>query len=122
MSFASPIRLYNTLTRRVEPVQTREQGHLRMYVCGVTVYDLAHVGHARVYVLFDVVARFLAAEGTRVTYARNFTDVDDRIIDRANATGRSAADLGAEMCDAFTADVTALLDRLMEIGAVEPMA
>ena len=108
MSFASPIRLYNTLTRRVEPVQTREQGHLRMYVCGVTVYDLAHVGHARVYVLFDVVARYLAAEGTRVTYARNFTDVDDRIIDRANATGRSAADLGAEMCDAFTADVTAL--------------
>jgi cysteinyl-tRNA synthetase len=108
MPFASPIRLYNTLTRRVEPVSTAEQGHLKMYVCGVTVYDLAHVGHARVYVLFDVVARFLESEGVRVTYARNFTDVDDRIIDRANATGRSAADLGAEMCDAFSADVTAL--------------
>jgi cysteinyl-tRNA synthetase len=108
MPFASPISLYNTLTRRVEPVATAEQGHLKMYVCGVTVYDLAHVGHARVYVLFDVVARFLAAEGMRVTYARNFTDVDDRIIDRANATGRSAAELGAEMCDAFSADVTAL--------------
>ena len=108
MPFASPISLYNTLTRRVEPVLTAEQGHLKMYVCGVTVYDLAHVGHARVYVLFDVVARFLEAQGTRVTYARNFTDVDDRIIERANATGRSAADLGAEMCDAFSADVTAL--------------
>jgi len=119
MPFASPIRLYNTLTRRVEPVATREQGHLRMYVCGVTVYDLAHVGHARVYVLFDVVARFLEAEGVRVTYARNFTDVDDRIIDRANKTGRSAADLGAEMCDAFTADVTALGCRKPD---VEPRA
>jgi cysteinyl-tRNA synthetase len=119
MPFASPISLYNTLTRRVEPVATREQGHLRMYVCGVTVYDLAHVGHARVYVLFDVVARFLESEGTRVTYARNFTDVDDRIIDRANATGRSAADLGAEMCDAFSADVTALGCRKPD---VEPRA
>jgi len=119
MSFASPISLYNTLTRRVEPVQTAEPGHLKMYVCGVTVYDLAHVGHARVYVLFDVVARFLEAEGMRVTYARNFTDVDDRIIVRANASGRSAADLGAEMCDAFTADVTALGCRQPD---VEPRA
>jgi cysteinyl-tRNA synthetase len=119
MPFASPISLYNTLTRRVEPVLTREQRHLRMYVCGVTVYDLAHVGHARVYVLFDVVARFVEAEGLRVTYARNFTDVDDRIIDRANATGRSAADLGAEMCDAFSADVTALGCRKPD---VEPRA
>jgi cysteinyl-tRNA synthetase len=119
MPSASPISLYNTLTRRVEPVLTAEPGHLKMYVCGVTVYDLAHVGHARVYVLFDVVARFVEAEGLRVTYARNFTDVDDRIIDRANATGRSAADLGAEMCDAFTADVTALGCRRPD---VEPRA
>jgi len=119
MPFASPISLYNTLTRRVEPVLTTEQGHLKMYVCGVTVYDLAHVGHARVYVLFDVVARFLESQGVRVTYARNFTDVDDRIIERANATGRSAADLGAEMCDAFSADVAALGCRVPD---VEPRA
>jgi cysteinyl-tRNA synthetase len=119
MPFASPISLYNTLTRRVEPVLTGERDHVRMYVCGVTVYDLAHVGHARVYVLFDVVARFLEAQGVRVTYARNFTDVDDRIIERAQKTGRSAADLGAEMCDAFTADVTALGCRKPD---VEPRA
>jgi cysteinyl-tRNA synthetase len=119
MPAASPISLYNTLTRRVEPVLTREPGHLRMYVCGVTVYDLAHVGHARVYVLFDVVARYLESEGLRVTYARNFTDVDDRIIERANKTGRSAAELGAEMCDAFSADVTALGCRAPD---VEPRA
>src|SRR5258708_6283595 len=116
---ASPLSLYNTLTRRLEPVATAEPGHLKMYVCGVTVYDLAHVGHARVYVLFDVVARFLEAEGLRVTYARNFTDVDDRIIERANKTGRSAADLGAEMCDAFSADIRALGCRVPD---VEPRA
>ncbi|MEW6268689.1 MAG: cysteine--tRNA ligase [Thermodesulfobacteriota bacterium] len=119
MPTASPLSLYNTLTRRVEPLATREPGHVRMYVCGVTVYDLAHVGHARVYVLFDVVARFLEAQGQRVTYVRNFTDVDDRIIERANATGVSAAELGAQMCDAFTADITALGCRRPD---VEPRA
>jgi cysteinyl-tRNA synthetase len=119
MPTASPLSLYNTLTRRLEPLVTAEPGHVRMYVCGVTVYDLAHVGHARVYVLFDVVARFLEAQGLRITYVRNFTDVDDRIIERANATGVTAAELGARMCDAFTEDITALGCRKPE---VEPRA
>ncbi len=119
MPEAPGISLYNTLTRRVEPLVTREPGHVRMYVCGVTVYDLAHVGHARVYVVFDVLTRFLEAQGQRVTYVRNFTDVDDRIIERANATGVSAAELGARMCEAFSADITALGCRPPD---VEPRA
>src|SRR5215471_3007277 len=98
MVTASPMRVpsfYNTLTRRIEPLELGDPGHVRMYVCGVTVYDLAHVGHARTYVVFDVVARHLASIGNRVTYVRNITDVDDRIIERANARGTSSAELGA---------------------------
>ncbi|HZR83275.1 MAG TPA: cysteine--tRNA ligase [Candidatus Binatia bacterium] len=115
----APIALYNTLTRRVEPLVTREPGHVRMYVCGVTVYDLAHIGHARCYVLFDALARFLEWSGLRVTYVRNITDIDDRIIERANASGTSAAELGARMAAAFQQDMNALCPRVPD---VEPRA
>src|SRR5215472_14424318 len=103
-----PLELYNTLTRRIEPLEPLEPGHVRLYVCGVTVYDLAHVGHARTYVVFDVLVRFLESIGDRVTYVRNITDVDDRIIERANTSGTTAAELGARMADAFIADARAL--------------
>ncbi len=65
-------------------------GQVRMYVCGVTVYDLSHIGHARSAIVFDVIRRYLAFAGYRVTFVKNFTDVDDRIIRRANAEGVAA--------------------------------
>ncbi|MFM7143108.1 MAG: cysteine--tRNA ligase [Alphaproteobacteria bacterium] len=113
------ISLYNTLTRRVEPLATREPGRVRMYVCGVTVYDLAHIGHARCYVVFDALVRFLEWTGTEVVYVRNITDIDDKIIDRANASGKTAAELGAEMAGAFQSDVARLCPRVPD---VEPRA
>src|SRR5215471_19050969 len=116
---AAPISLYNTLTRRTEPLATRDDGHVRMYVCGVTVYDRAHVGHARLYVVTDVLVRFLEWCGQRVTYVRNITDIDDRIIERSNSTGIPAAELGASMAEAFIADAKALGLRVPE---VEPRA
>ncbi len=77
------VRLYNTMTQRVEPLETLEPGHVRLYVCGLTTYDHAHVGHARTFVAFDVLVRFLRARGYRVTYVRNVTDVEDKILQRA---------------------------------------
>ena len=81
------LRIYNTLTRTKEALRPIEPGHVRMYVCGMTVYDYCHLGHARVLVAFDVVARYLRSLGYRVTYVRNITDIDDKIIARANENG-----------------------------------
>ena len=86
------LRIYNTLTRTKEEFRPVEPGHVRMYVCGMTVYDYCHLGHARVLVAFDVVVRYLRSLGYRVTYVRNVTDVDDKIIARANENGE---DFGA---------------------------
>ena len=81
------LRIYNTLTRTKEELHPIEPGHVRMYVCGMTVYDYCHLGHARVMVAFDAVARYLRSLGYRVTYVRNITDIDDKIIARANESG-----------------------------------
>ena len=81
------LRIYNTLTRTKEEFRPIEPGHVRMYVCGMTVYDYCHLGHARVLVAFDVVVRYLRSRGYEVTYVRNVTDVDDKIIARANENG-----------------------------------
>ena len=81
------LRIYNTLTRTKEELRPIEPGHVRMYVCGMTVYDYCHLGHARVLVAFDAVARYLRSLGYRVTYVRNITDIDDKIIARANESG-----------------------------------
>jgi cysteinyl-tRNA synthetase len=77
------LRIYNTLSRQKEDFEPLEPGKVRMYVCGMTVYDLCHLGHARVMVVFDAVVRWLRATGYQVTYVRNITDVDDKIIRRA---------------------------------------
>ena len=74
------LRIFNTLTRSVTDFRPLEPGHVRMYVCGMTVYDLCHLGHARSMVAFDVVQRWLKASGYKVTYVRNITDIDDKII------------------------------------------
>lgn len=101
------LRIYNTLTRALEDFSPLEPGHVRMYVCGITVYDLCHVGHARANVAFDVVLRWLRASGLRVTFVRNITDIEDKIIRRAvenKETVRSLTDrMIAEMYRDFDA-------------------
>jgi cysteinyl-tRNA synthetase len=87
MTAAGGIRIYNTQTRQVEPLATIEPGAVRMYVCGVTPYDAAHVGHAMSLTVFDVIRRYLEHRGYRVRHVQNFTDVDDKIIARANREG-----------------------------------
>ncbi len=102
------LRLHNTLTQRVEAFQPREPGRASMYVCGVTPYDKAHAGHARVYVVFDVLARHLRARGFEVTYVRNVTDVDDKILARAKETGEEPTTFSARMWDAAARDLRAI--------------
>ena len=87
------IQIFNTMTHRKEPLVPLEPGKVGMYVCGPTVYDMSHVGHARVYVTFDVVARFLRFAGLKVHYVRNYTDVDDKIIKRAKELGAPAREV-----------------------------
>ena len=77
------VTIYNTLTQRKEPLQPLEPGKVRLYVCGMTVYDFCHLGHARMLLAFDVVVRYLRFSGYDVTYVRNITDVDDKILARA---------------------------------------
>jgi len=103
-----PLRVYNSLTRTFEPLVPLEPGHVRMYVCGITVYDLCHMGHARMNLAFDVVYRWLLASGYRVTYVRNITDIDDKIIRRALERGMSIRGLTDEMVAAMHRDFAAL--------------
>ncbi|MFM8692165.1 MAG: class I tRNA ligase family protein, partial [Limnohabitans sp.] len=102
------LRIYNTLTRNLVDFQPLEPGHVRMYVCGMTIYDLCHVGHARMMMAFDVVQRWLKASGYRVTYVRNITDIDDKIIKRAVERGISIRELTNEMIAAMHRDIGAL--------------
>jgi cysteinyl-tRNA synthetase len=102
------LRIYNTLTRALEDFSPIEAGHVRMYVCGITVYDLCHVGHARAAVAFDVVQRWLKARGYRVTFVRNITDIDDKIIRRSLENGETVRSLTDRMIAAMYRDFDAL--------------
>ncbi|HEY2190324.1 MAG TPA: cysteine--tRNA ligase [Caldimonas sp.] len=102
------LRIHNTLTRQTEPFVPIEPGHVRLYVCGITIYDLCHMGHARFMIAFDVVQRWLKTIGYRVTYLRNITDVDDKIIRRALERGISIRALTDEMIEALQEDTDAL--------------
>ena len=102
------LRIHNTLTRRLEDFAPIEAGHVRMYVCGITVYDLCHLGHARMMMAFDTVYRWLLASGWRVTYVRNITDIEDKIIRRAVERGQSIRSLTDEMIAAMHRDLAAL--------------
>jgi len=102
------LRIYNTLSRALEPFTPIEPGHVRMYVCGMTVYDLCHLGHARAMVAFDVVQRWLKSSGYHVTYVRNVTDIDDKIIKRALDNGETIRSLTDRMVDALHQDADAL--------------
>ena len=113
------LRIYNTLSRALEPLKPIDPGHVRMYVCGMTVYDLCHLGHARSMLAFDVVQRWLKASGLRVTYVRNVTDIDDKIIRRALENGETIRSLTDRMVDALHQDADALG---IERPNVEPRA
>jgi cysteinyl-tRNA synthetase len=107
------IRIHNSLTGQKQELQPVEAGHVRMYSCGVTVYDYFHVGNARMLVVFDMVSRYLRHRGLRVTYVRNITDVDDKIINRAREAGVDWRAYAAK----FTAAMHEDLDRL---GCLRP--
>jgi len=99
------LRIYNTLSRAIEPLSPLEPGHVRMYVCGMTIYDLCHIGHARMAMTFDVVQRWLKCSGYQVTYVRNITDIDDKIIKRAVERGITIRSLTDEMIAVMHRDI-----------------
>ena len=102
------LRIHNTLSRATETLEPIEPNHVRMYVCGVTTYDLSHVGHARMMIAFDVIYRWLKVLGYKVTYVRNVTDIDDKIIRRALERNIPIRELTTEMLAAMHADLDAL--------------
>ena len=102
------LHIHNSLTKKKELFTPIEAGKVSLYVCGMTVYDLCHVGHARVMIVFDVVTRYLRASGYDVTYIRNITDIDDKIIARANENGESIHVLTERFIEEMYHDADAL--------------
>ena len=117
------VTLYNTKARKKEVFEAKNPNtkEVNMYVCGVTVYDYSHIGHARVYTVFDVLFRMLKWRGFDVTYCRNFTDVDDKIIKRANEVGEECSDVTERFIAEFHQDMRTLgnLSPTMEPRATE---
>ncbi|MGK4007443.1 cysteine--tRNA ligase [Sorangium sp. So ce1036] len=109
----SELRLYDTLTQKLALLVPRRPGEVRMYCCGPTTYDVAHVGHGRAALAPDILARHLTARGLRVVYARNITDVDDKILQRAAESGEPPMELSARMARLYQEDIAAL-------GCLEP--
>ena len=107
------VSLYNTMTRRLEALEPLEPGQVSLYVCGLTPYDHAHAGHARNFIAFDVLVRFLTEKGLRVTHVRNWTDVDDKIVGRALERGEGPLELSKRMSAINAAELRA-------IGCLEP--
>jgi cysteinyl-tRNA synthetase len=106
--FIMPLRVYNTLTGNKEEFVPQVPGKVSMYVCGVTVYDHCHIGHARANVVFDVIYRYLRHTGLEVTYVRNYTDVDDKIINRANREGVDFREVTERFIGEFDRDMASL--------------
>jgi len=102
------VTLYNTLTQKKEELVPYEENKIRMYVCGPTVYSSAHLGHARAAVTFDVIERFLSYLGYEVTYVRNFTDIDDKIIAKANETGVPAEEISEKYIEEYKEDMASI--------------
>ena len=121
------IRIYNTLTRKKEDFVPLEEGKVRMYVCGPTVYNFIHIGNARPMIVFDTVRRYLEAKGYDVNFVSNFTDVDDKIIKKANEEGVSAEEISQRYiaeCKKDMADMLDYIDKLEELdtSGIEPMS
>ena len=114
-----PLRVYNTLTGGKEEFVPLRTGRVGMYVCGVTVYDFSHIGHARANVVFDVISRYLRYLGYEVTYVRNYTDIDDKIINRANSEGVSFCDISERFIREFDTD---MLQLGLDIPEQQPKA
>lgn len=113
------LRVYNSLGKKKEHFEPLVPGKVRMYVCGPTVYDSCHIGHARSVIVFDVIVRYLKAKGFDVTYVRNFTDVDDKIIDKANQLGIDSQEVAERFIKEFNEDMDALN---VERANIEPKA
>src|SRR5262245_6081726 len=107
------LHLHDTLSGKLTPLTTAKPGEARIYCCGPTVYDVAHVGHARAALAPDVLVRHLRGQGIAVTYARNVTDVDDKILKRAKENGEEPMALSARMAKLYEEDIRAL-------GCVDP--
>ncbi|TKB26476.1 cysteine--tRNA ligase [Desulfopila sp. IMCC35006] len=113
------IQIHNTLSGKKEPLQTLEPGHVKLYVCGITSYDFCHIGHARSALAFDMIVRYLRYRGYKVTFVRNFTDIDDKIIARAQEQGTSSEELANRFINEFYID----MDRLgVDRPDIEPKA
>jgi cysteinyl-tRNA synthetase len=106
-------QLYSTLSRRLEPITRNADGSIGIYCCGPTVYDVPHAGHARSALAPDLLVRFLRARGERVTYVRNITDVDDKILERAKKNAESPLELSARMADVY-------VDQIGQCGCLRP--
>ena len=102
------VAIYNSFTRQKELFTPIEPNKIRMYVCGMTVYDFCHIGHARVMVIFDMVSRYLRSIGFDVLYIRNITDIDDKIIERAKSNSESITDLTNRFIEEMNKDASAL--------------
>ena len=113
------LRVYNTMTGAKEDFVPRVPGKVGMYVCGVTVYDHCHIGHARANVVFDVIYRYLQKSGFDVTYVRNYTDIDDKIINRANREGVPYNEISERFIREFDRDMAELG---LELPTVQPKA
>lgn len=105
---APQLSLYDTMDKKQKPFTSQKDGFVSMYVCGVTVYDYSHIGHARVYVAFDVLYRVLRSIGYDVQYVRNFTDIDDKIIARAAENGEDPLSLSGRFIGEFHQDMSTL--------------
>ena len=106
------IRIYNTLTHKKEPLTPQEPDHVKLYVCGITSYDYCHIGHARSSLAFDMIVKYLRYRNYRVTFVRNFTDIDDKIIKRAQEQSTTSEELANRFIDEFYVDMDFLgLDR-----------
>ncbi len=107
------LKLYNTMTRKKEEFHPQEEGKVGLYVCGITAYDLCHIGHARSAVVFDVIVRYLKYRGMEVTYVKNYTDIDDKIIEKANKLGLTVS----EVAQRFIEEHDREMDKL---GIIRP--
>src|SRR3989338_6269842 len=102
------MKIFNSFTKQVETFIPLQENHIKLYVCGMTVYDLCHIGHARMFMVYDAFVRFLRAQGFQVTFVRNITDIDDKIIKRAAENQESFENLTARMIQIMHEDERAL--------------
>ena len=103
-----PLNIYNSKSGRKDELRLLEEGHIKMYVCGITAYDYCHIGHARSALVFDMIVRYFRYRGYKVTYVRNFTDIDDKIIKRAQEQNTSTEELSERFIAAFYEDMNRL--------------